>query len=101
MKKRKKVWRREKEGAGGQEARPRPGRGDDRRRDAQDAGRAEGGGGQDAGGQVQLLLLDDRGVHLKLDSAGKRADEGEKEEWLKKRKKEEVFKIYKGNTSLA
>ena len=35
-------------------------------------------GGQDAGGQVQLLLLDDGGVHLKLDSAGKRVDEGEK-----------------------
>ena len=34
-------------------------------------------GGQDAGGQVQLLL-DDRGVHLKLDSAGKRVDEGER-----------------------
>ena len=31
----------------------------------------------------------------------KEADEGEKEEWLKKRKKEEVFKLYKGNTSLA
>ena len=46
-----------------------------------------GGGGQDAGGQVQLLL-DDRSVHLKLDSAGKRADEGEKEEWLKKKKEE-------------
>ena len=36
----------------------------------------------DAGGQVQLLLLDDGGVHIKLDSAGKRVDEGEKEEWL-------------------
>ena len=40
----------------------------------EDAGRAEGGGGQDAGGQVQLLLLDDRGVHLELDSASKRAE---------------------------
>ena len=50
----------------------------EKRRDDQDAGRTEGRGGQDAGGQVQLLLLDDGGVHLKLDSAGKRVDEGEK-----------------------
>ena len=43
-------------------------------------------------GQVQLLL-DDRGVHLNLDSAGKRVEEGERKRGWKKKKEEKVFKL--------
>ena len=45
-------------------------------------------------GQVQLLL-DERGVHLNLDSAGKRLEEGERKRGWRKRKEENGVQAHK------